>query len=278
MQHDDSVNAASFDATGDRVVTASGDTARIWDIRAGEPIGEPMKHQDSVIAASFDAKGERVVTASADHTARIWDGRTGEPIGEPMQNDDRVNAASFDGTGDRVVTASADHTARVWSAAAAAPQQVLDQLRSMLEARAPGTENASPAPASASGNLADISEHKVATPKAPAEAEPMAATTLSLPALPPASGKNSPASPSAAGALAEDGGRQVAVPEAAKDPSPRLVQHPERITHRSSHGNIRALNGNTTAQLNRQELGRYRSVAEPPDYSIPGFLRFLFHW
>jgi WD40 repeat protein len=55
------------------VVTASDDkTARIWDARTGEPIGEPLQHQGSVNAASFDATGERVVTASDDKTARIW--------------------------------------------------------------------------------------------------------------------------------------------------------------------------------------------------------------
>jgi WD40 repeat protein len=66
--------AATFDAKGERVVTASDDkTARIWDARTGEPIGKPLHHDGPVRAATFDAKGERVVTASSDKTARIWD-------------------------------------------------------------------------------------------------------------------------------------------------------------------------------------------------------------
>jgi hypothetical protein len=46
MRHQDRVYAATFDAKGERVVTASFDnTARIWDARTGEPIGKPLQHQ-----------------------------------------------------------------------------------------------------------------------------------------------------------------------------------------------------------------------------------------
>jgi hypothetical protein len=58
LHHDGSVFAATFDAQGERVVTASFDnTARIWDARTGEPIGKPLHHDGSVFAATFDAKG-----------------------------------------------------------------------------------------------------------------------------------------------------------------------------------------------------------------------------
>jgi hypothetical protein len=41
LQHDGTVVTATFDATGERVITASGDgTARIWDARTGKPIGK----------------------------------------------------------------------------------------------------------------------------------------------------------------------------------------------------------------------------------------------
>jgi hypothetical protein len=74
LQHNGAVYAATFDATGERVVTASEDkTAQIWDARTGEPIGKPLQHDDAVYAATFGATGERVVTASVDKTARIWD-------------------------------------------------------------------------------------------------------------------------------------------------------------------------------------------------------------
>jgi TIR domain/WD domain, G-beta repeat len=122
LHHDGLVRAAMFDATGERVVTASDDkTARIWDARTGEPIGETLHHDGVVWAAMFDTRGERVVTASDDNTARIWDARTGEPIGKPLHHDGRVKAAMFDANGGRVVTTSFDKTARIWDARTGEP-------------------------------------------------------------------------------------------------------------------------------------------------------------
>ena len=86
LQNQSFVWSAAFDPAGERIVTASEKTARIWDARTGEPIGKPLQHQDGVNTAAFDPKGERVVTASDDKTARIWDARTGAPIGKPMQH------------------------------------------------------------------------------------------------------------------------------------------------------------------------------------------------
>jgi WD domain, G-beta repeat len=119
MQHQASVQIASFDPTGERVVTTSDKTARIWDVHTGEPIGKPMQHRTEVWTASFDPKGERVVTTS-DSTARIWDARTGEPIGKPMQHQYVVGIASFDPTGERVVTAFG-YTTRIWDARTGEP-------------------------------------------------------------------------------------------------------------------------------------------------------------
>jgi hypothetical protein len=53
--------------------------------------------------------------------------------------------------------------------------------------------------------------------------------------------------------------------------------YPQRITHGAGHSNIRALTGDTTAQLNRQELARHRSAAETPDNPILGVFKSLFH-
>ena len=62
------VNSAVFspDGHGQRVVTASADgTARVWDTRSGQPLGEAIKHEREVWSAVFSPDGRRVVTASA---------------------------------------------------------------------------------------------------------------------------------------------------------------------------------------------------------------------
>jgi WD40 repeat protein len=153
LHHDGPVHAANFDAKGERVVTASRETARIWqpagervvtasvvtariwDARTGEPIGKPLQDFDAfaVPHATLDTKGDRMVT-TLGKTARIWDARTG--IGKPLHHDDRVVAATFDAAGERVVTASDDKTARIWDAPSGG-QALLDHVRAKLGQNAP---------------------------------------------------------------------------------------------------------------------------------------------
>ena len=113
LAHQREVTSASFNATGDQVVTASLDgTARVWDLKTGQ--STPLEgHTDRVTSASFNATGDQVVTASYDRTARVWDLKTGQStLLEGHTN--VVTSASFNATGDQVVTASVDGTARVW--------------------------------------------------------------------------------------------------------------------------------------------------------------------
>jgi WD40 repeat protein len=58
---------------GTRVVTASANTAQVWDAAAGKPVTSPLAHQAPVVSAAFSPDGTRIVTASFDNTARIWD-------------------------------------------------------------------------------------------------------------------------------------------------------------------------------------------------------------
>jgi hypothetical protein len=115
------VPATNFSPDGTRIVTASynNNTARIWDARSGEPIGQPFRHDDSVNSASFSPDGTRIVTASLDHTVRIWDARSGEHIGQPLRHDDPVNFASFSPDGTQILTGSFD--ARIWDVPSGKP-------------------------------------------------------------------------------------------------------------------------------------------------------------
>jgi hypothetical protein len=113
LAHQGMVYSASFNATGDQVVTASWDgTVRVWDLKTGQ--STPLVgHTDGITSASFNATGDQVVTASDDGTARVWDLKTGQST--PLEgHTDFVTSASFNATGDQVVTASVDGTARVW--------------------------------------------------------------------------------------------------------------------------------------------------------------------
>jgi WD40 repeat protein len=121
MQHDAGVNSAQFSPDGQRVVTTSWKTARLWDAVSGKSIGEPMKHEAVVNSAQFSLDGQRVVTASEDKTARVWDAASGKPVGKPLKHEGRVLSAQFSPDGQRVVTASMDKTVRLWDAASGKP-------------------------------------------------------------------------------------------------------------------------------------------------------------
>ena len=110
-------------------------------------------------------------------------------------------------------------------------------------------------------NWRTIDENKsgaLALDTVPAKAQPVAPPASSGPASPPASEKDSPA------------------PVAPKDPWPRRAHYPQHLTHAAPHGNMTTPTGNTTDQLNQQELARQKSVVSTPDNSISGFFRSLF--
>jgi len=109
------VNSAVFSRDGSRVLTASGDTARIWDAATGEQLGKTMRHQGPINSALFSSDGRRVVTASG-YMARIWDAFTGEHLGKTKPHEHEVRSALFSSDGRRVLTASGD-AARIWDPA-----------------------------------------------------------------------------------------------------------------------------------------------------------------
>jgi hypothetical protein len=103
MRHEYIVNSAQFSPNGEQVVTASSDnTARLWDVLDGTPIGMSMKHDGAVYSAQFSPDGQRVVTTSEHMSAWLWDTLTGRGIG--------VLSGFIAGT-QSGLTASSDYTA-----------------------------------------------------------------------------------------------------------------------------------------------------------------------
>jgi WD40 repeat protein len=91
LQHEDRVNDANFSADGRFIVTASDDkTARIWDAKTGQAVGEPLKHESQIKKAMFTSDGRRIITISND--VRFWDATTQKEIGEPLGTKNLVTA------------------------------------------------------------------------------------------------------------------------------------------------------------------------------------------
>jgi hypothetical protein len=117
----------------------------------------------------------------------------------------------------------------------------------------------------------------LALDNAPAQAQPAAPPTSSEPGLPSAGEKESPVSAPVSGASGGSGEPRVGgAPAAPKDPRPRPAQHSQHVARTALHGNLPTPPGNTTAQLNQQELARQKSVVSTPENSISGFFKSLF--
>ena len=61
--------------SGKKVVTHSTDdhTIRIWDAKAGRPVGTPLKgHGRGVLSVAYSPDGQNIVSGSKDNTIRVW--------------------------------------------------------------------------------------------------------------------------------------------------------------------------------------------------------------
>jgi WD40 repeat protein len=113
------VTDAAFAARGPLVASSGREwSARIWDTRTWQEVGEPLRgHNGQLLAIAFDGSdraGGRIATASTDQTARVWRLRTGRPV-ILFGHEGPVNDVAF-GPGGVAATASGDATARTWRA------------------------------------------------------------------------------------------------------------------------------------------------------------------
>lgn len=116
--HSDRVDVATFDPSGQRVLTGSTDrTARIWDARSGRLLLTLGGHRGMITSVAFSSDGMRALTTSGP-TARMWDARSGQLLhelgGDGKGHQEIVETGSFSVDGMRVLTAGHDHTARLW--------------------------------------------------------------------------------------------------------------------------------------------------------------------
>ncbi len=115
--HAGQVGVVAFSPDGQMVLTGSRDkTARLWDARTGQGLGEPLKHESVVYAVAFSLDGQTVLTGSGDKTAQLWDARTRQAVGARLKHQEAVIAVAITPDGRTVLTGSRDRTARLWDA------------------------------------------------------------------------------------------------------------------------------------------------------------------
>lgn len=102
---------------GKSIASGSSDhTIRIWDVRTGQMVKEPLKgHSDQVTSLGYSHDGTRIVSGSCDSTIRIWDVHTGQMIGEPLRGHTKqITSVWYSHSGTRIVSFSKGNTIRFW--------------------------------------------------------------------------------------------------------------------------------------------------------------------
>lgn len=128
--HTDSINALSFNATGNILASASSDeTTRLWDMSENKEIHLLQGHTDKVQAVSFIAPEDALLaTAGNDNTIRIWDVKTGKSQDNPWRgHTDKIFGLRSVANGKYLISASNDRSLRLWDIESGVGLQVLQE-------------------------------------------------------------------------------------------------------------------------------------------------------
>jgi len=125
LNHDDllifevwlSPNQRCLISQGSEAAPSQKDTLRLWDLKTGQAIGEPMVHDGRIYGATFNKDGSRILSWGVDGPMRQWDSRSAMQLGPAMKQSDLVEDAKYNKDETRILSHSSwDHSARVWDA------------------------------------------------------------------------------------------------------------------------------------------------------------------
>ncbi len=121
MQHSDAVTAVFWTSDGERIITTSGDTVRLWS-SIGQAVDEPIKLSSRISLVEFRPATSLVAIGAEDGTVTLWSVTNGRAVGEPMVHESAVTALGFGARDDQLLVGYADGSAREWSLDSGAAQ------------------------------------------------------------------------------------------------------------------------------------------------------------
>ncbi len=113
------VDSIVFSPDSRALITQGDKQVRMWDVRTGKPLCEPMPCAAEKLGFLFSPDGKCFITSDDERTLRVRDARTGKAIGEPLIHGGAVGVVLFSPDGSRIATGAAGGMVRLWESSTA---------------------------------------------------------------------------------------------------------------------------------------------------------------
>ena len=106
-------NHAIFSPNADRLATAFGKLAYIWDVSTRKQIGQPMRMTETIESLAFSPDGLRLATFASGEV-QVWNALTGAALGGPIKPDSSLAQPTFSPNGRFIVTGLEGFIIQLW--------------------------------------------------------------------------------------------------------------------------------------------------------------------
>jgi len=116
LKHEDQVTSATFNKSGNTLVTTTQDTLRIWDTQTNKLIHKSANAPDAMAKALAGARSSKYIATKLHNTVRIayGQGTQKNELHRELFHPDQVLDAQFDAAGDQLITTCEDGVVRIW--------------------------------------------------------------------------------------------------------------------------------------------------------------------